>query len=45
MKLSEAIHSVLRRSKISIVDLKEGYPQFGAELLELKLLDDVDGVR
>lgn len=45
VKLSEAIHSVLRRSKISIVDLKEAYPQFGAELLELKLLDDVDGVR
>ncbi|EFO64072.1 Hypothetical protein GLP15_3458 [Giardia lamblia P15] len=45
VKLSEAIHSVLRRSRISIVDLKEAYPQFGAELLELKLLEGIDGTR
>lgn len=45
VKLSEAIHSVLRRSKMSIVDLKEAYPQFGAELLELRLLGEADGAR
>lgn len=43
VKLSEAIHSVLKHSKISIVDLKEAYPQFGAELLELRLLGDTAG--
>lgn len=43
VKLSEAVHSVLRRSKMSIVDLKEAHPQYGAELLELKLLGETDG--